>query len=152
MVVNLAPAGTKKAGASLDLAICVALLQAAGQLEGDFSSMAFVGELSLGGEIRPVHGVLPMALGAKQLGIASLFVPYENGAEGSCCTGNHCLPSQKPGRASRNTCGEPTPCRQHSPFPKGNSPQALCQILQRSKASRPPNVGWRWLPQGDTIS
>ena len=40
VVVNLAPAGTKKAGASLDLAICVALLQAAGQLEGDFSSIS----------------------------------------------------------------------------------------------------------------
>ena len=45
--------------------------------------MAFVGELSLGGEIRPVHGVLPMALGAKQLGIASLSAeetaPQETG-------------------------------------------------------------------------
>lgn len=87
VVVNLAPADTKKAGASLDLAICVGLLQASEQLEGDFSSMAFVGELSLNGEIRLVHGVLPMALGAKQLGFSTLFVPAGNAAEGAAVQG-----------------------------------------------------------------
>ncbi len=75
VVVNLAPAGTKKAGASLDLAICVALLQAAGQLEGDFSSMAFVGELSLGGEIRPVHGGTPHGPRGQTAGDRLLICP-----------------------------------------------------------------------------
>ncbi len=121
VVVNLAPAGTKKAGASLDLAICVALLQAAGQLEGDFSSMAFVGELSLGGEIRPVHGVLPMALGAKQLGIASLFVPYENGAEGAVVQGITVYPVKNLAELAEHLRGTHT-LSPAQPLPEGELP------------------------------
>ncbi|MGI5959700.1 MAG: YifB family Mg chelatase-like AAA ATPase [Massiliimalia sp.] len=83
LVVNLAPADLKKTGPIYDLPILIALLCATGQLEADLSQCAFLGELSLGGEVRPVTGVLPMAIHAREQGIKRLFVPKENAAEGA---------------------------------------------------------------------
>ena len=69
ITVNLAPANRRKAGTVYDLPILVGLLRAGGQLpDGDWTRQAaFVGELSLSGELRPVQGMLPMALGAGRL-------------------------------------------------------------------------------------
>lgn len=83
ITVNLAPADIKKEGPIYDLPIFVALLKASGQLNADISDCAFLGELSLGGEVRPINGILPMALKASQTGVKNLFVPYENSAEGA---------------------------------------------------------------------
>ena len=66
IVVNLAPAGVKKTGSLYDLPILVSILAAAGAISEDISSSAFVGELSLGGDIRPVRGALPMTIAAMQ--------------------------------------------------------------------------------------
>ena len=81
LTVNLAPADTKKAGTVYDLPILVGILSAAGDIKRPAEDCAFLGELSLTGEVRPVHGVLPMALAAKRSGVKKLFVPVENAAE-----------------------------------------------------------------------
>ena len=81
LTVNLAPADKKKAGTVYDLPILVGILSAAGDIKKPAEDCAFLGELSLTGEVRPVHGVLPMALAAKRSGVKKLFVPMENAAE-----------------------------------------------------------------------
>ena len=87
VVVNLAPADTRKAGAIYDLPILLGILKSQGQLDASLEGMAFVGELSLTGEIRPVRGVLPMALSARALGIHTLFIPAQNAPEGKVAEG-----------------------------------------------------------------
>ena len=83
VVVNLAPADTKKSGSVHDLAILVALLCVTGQIDEDISKTAFIGEVSLNGDVRPINGVLPMILLAKKEGFESVFVPAENAYEAS---------------------------------------------------------------------
>ncbi len=87
ITVNLAPADVKKAGPLYDLPILVALLSATGQLACNLEQAAFIGELSLNGEVRPVNGVLPMVLKAKEEGITAVFVPAQNALEGAVVEG-----------------------------------------------------------------
>ena len=75
ITVNLAPANVKKAGTQYDLPICLSILAASGAVRRPSKQTAFLGELSLDGRLRPVAGVLPMALAAKREGIKFLFVP-----------------------------------------------------------------------------
>ncbi len=82
IAVNLAPADVKKSGTPFDVAIALAIMVAQGDLPSCFkTSMMVVGELGLDGSVRPVHGVLAVALLAKQQGIEELIVPAENAAE-----------------------------------------------------------------------
>jgi len=87
MTVNLAPADVKKEGSVYDLPLLLAILKASGQLEAPLDTCAFIGELSLTGEVRPVHGVLPMVMAARDKGIKSVFVPIANAAEGAVVDG-----------------------------------------------------------------
>jgi magnesium chelatase family protein len=88
VTVNLAPADVKKSGSAHDLSIAVAILAGMCEInDEDFADSAFVGELSLGGEVRGVRGVLPMALYAMEHGIKRLFVPSENAFEASVADG-----------------------------------------------------------------
>ncbi|MBQ7817364.1 MAG: YifB family Mg chelatase-like AAA ATPase [Oscillospiraceae bacterium] len=87
ITVNLAPANVKKAGTHYDLPILLSIMAAAGGVRRPKSSSAFIGEVSLDGQLRPVSGVLPMALAAKKEGIQALFVPYENAAEATLARG-----------------------------------------------------------------
>lgn len=87
ITVNIAPADVKKEGAVYDLPIFVAIMKATGQIKGNLDDYAFIGELSLDGEIRGCAGVLPMVLKAKENGVKSIFVPYENANEGSVVDG-----------------------------------------------------------------
>ncbi len=81
LTVNLAPADKKKAGTVYDLPILVGILAASGEIKKPKADCAFLGELSLTGELRPVNGALPMALAAERAGVRSLFVPAENAPE-----------------------------------------------------------------------
>ena len=65
---NLAPADTKKEGSFYDLPIAISVLSATQQIRGDYKQAAFVGELSLSGEIKSIKGVLPMVIAAKEHG------------------------------------------------------------------------------------
>lgn len=81
MTVNLAPADKKKAGTVYDLPLLIGILTATEDLKQTPEDCAFIGELSLTGELRPVPGALPMAMAAERAGIRTLFVPEENAAE-----------------------------------------------------------------------
>lgn len=82
ITVNLAPADLKKDGSGLDLPIAVGILAAAGLLgEGALEDIAFVGELSLDGQLRGVTGVLPMAVMCREQGIDRMIVSTTNAAE-----------------------------------------------------------------------
>ena len=87
ITVNLAPASQRKFGPAFDLPIFLAVLAATNQLSSLPEDAAFVGELSLSGQIRPVNGVLSMALRAKADGITAFFVPEENAKEASIVEG-----------------------------------------------------------------
>ena len=87
ITVNLAPANLKKAGSHYDLPILLSILAASGAVRRPRSDSAFIGEVSLDGQLRPVTGVLPMALAAKREGIKALFVPAENAAEATLARG-----------------------------------------------------------------
>ena len=89
LTVNLAPADKRKVGTVYDLPVLIGILAAQGSsksraervIEIPPEDMAFIGELSLDGEVRPVLGALPMAIAARRNGIRHLFVPAENAAE-----------------------------------------------------------------------
>ncbi len=87
VMVNLAPAGTRKSGSVHDMAIFMAVMKAAGYIDADLDGMCFIGELSLNGSLRPVDGVLPMVLLAKEEGMKAVFVPEENAFEASVADG-----------------------------------------------------------------
>jgi len=86
ITVNLAPADSKKEGTHFDAAIALMIVAASGQLQGSFSEYAVVGELSLEGELRPVRGVFPMALKAKEAGL-KLLLPLANAKEAALVEG-----------------------------------------------------------------
>ncbi len=87
VVINLAPADVKKTGSLHDLAIAVAIMEAMSEVLEPIDDSAFIGELSLGGEVRPVNGVLPMTITAQKSGIKRIFVPADNAYEASVVAG-----------------------------------------------------------------
>lgn len=92
ITVNLAPADLKKEGPVYDLPIAIGFLCATRQVEFDFHGKLFLGELALNGDIRPVKGVLPMAILAKEKNISEIYVPRANVAEASVISGLRILP------------------------------------------------------------
>ncbi|PYI50353.1 YifB family Mg chelatase-like AAA ATPase [Paenibacillus flagellatus] len=88
ITVNLAPADIRKEGASFDLAIAVGILTASGQLSPEkLGRCLLIGELSLDGSLRPVHGVLSMVDAAKRAGVTDVVLPAENVEEASLIEG-----------------------------------------------------------------
>lgn len=87
VTVNLAPADTKKAGTVYDLPVLLGILAATGTIRQPRRDCAFIGELSLNGELRPVSGALPMALAAARGGLSELYVPADNALEASYAEG-----------------------------------------------------------------
>lgn len=86
--INLAPADVKKEGPSFDLPIALGLLVCGGENEPPLlDDCAFVGELALTGAVRPVKGVLPIAIAARRSGRRRLFVPEANALEASVVEG-----------------------------------------------------------------
>jgi magnesium chelatase family protein len=93
VTANLAPADVRKAGPAFDLALAVGILLASGQVPQDsIDGHAVCGELSLGGGLRPVHGVLAMAMGARRAGLRRLIVAPESAAEATLVDGLEVLP------------------------------------------------------------
>lgn len=88
VTVNLAPADIRKEGPAFDLPIALALLAATEQIAtNDMDSLMAAGELSLDGSVRPISGVLPIALAARQAKFAGLIVPTDNVAEAAVVEG-----------------------------------------------------------------
>ena len=93
--INLAPADVKKEGPSFDLPIAVGLVAASEQMESNrLEHYVMVGELALNGAVRPVKGVLPVALRAREQGKTGVFVPPENAAEAAVVAGLQVIPIQ----------------------------------------------------------
>lgn len=84
IVFNLAPSDMKKTGTHYDLAMAIGLLIRTGQVQGtNLDTTGFIGELSLNAYIRPVSGVLPMVLKAKEAGLKRIILAKENVQEAS---------------------------------------------------------------------
>jgi magnesium chelatase family protein len=93
--INLAPADVKKEGPSFDLPIAIGMVAASEQLETDqLDNFVMVGELALTGAVRPVKGVLPIALRARAEGKVGILVPPDNAAEAAVVSGLQVIPIQ----------------------------------------------------------
>lgn len=112
ITVNLAPANLRKTGPVYDLPVLLSILCASGQLKNIQNGQAFVGELALDGSIRPVSGILPMALAARESGIEAFFVPAENAAEAAAVSGIAVFPV----RNAKEVCDHLAGSRQIAPF------------------------------------
>ena len=92
VVINLAPADTKKEGSTFDLPIAIGILIDLGEIHAEkLQDIAFVGELSLDGKISRINGILPMCIEAQKLGIKKLIVPKENANEAAIVKGMEVL-------------------------------------------------------------
>jgi magnesium chelatase family protein len=88
ITINLAPADIRKEGSAFDLSMAIGILTSSGAIgAGAVGTMVMLGELALDGSIRPVHGMLPMALEAKRSGFQAMIVPRQNGSEAALVQG-----------------------------------------------------------------
>jgi magnesium chelatase family protein len=93
ITINLAPADIKKEGSGFDLPIAIGILGAYGALRvSDLSNFLFVGELGLDGNLRPIPGVLPMAVMAREKSIPNLVISAANAAEAAVVDGVNVYP------------------------------------------------------------
>ncbi len=86
ITVNLAPADVKKEGSHFDLPLAVSILIASGQLNSD-GGFVFLGELALDGALRPVTGLLPVLISARNRGFKKFVIPFANANEASYIEG-----------------------------------------------------------------
>jgi magnesium chelatase family protein len=95
IVVNLAPADLRKEGTAFDLPIALAILGANGQCDpAALAPYLIAGELSLDGTVRPITGVLPMAIEARKQGLRGVVVPADNAAEAAVISGIEVVPAR----------------------------------------------------------
>ncbi len=87
ITINLAPADRIKQGTGFDLAMLLALLKCTTLVSVETGGKCFVGEVSLSGDIRGVHGVLSMCLAAKSAGLSEIYVPFANAQEAAVVDG-----------------------------------------------------------------
>lgn len=94
ILINLAPACTKKGGTSLDLPMAIGILLATKSISVkiDLKDTIFVGELSLDGKINRINGILPICIDALKVGIKKVVIPKENAREASIIKGLEILP------------------------------------------------------------
>lgn len=87
IVISLSPADLKKEGPYFDLAIALAYLLSAEEIDFDPNGRIFLGELSLNGELQPIKGALPLTEMAKKLGYKEIFLPIQNADEAGLIDG-----------------------------------------------------------------
>ncbi|HEY3247392.1 MAG TPA: YifB family Mg chelatase-like AAA ATPase [bacterium] len=118
ITVNLAPADIKKEGPVFDLPMAVGILAATEQIRAQgLDGALLLGELSLDGAIRPVSGILSIALAAQTMGLRTLIVPEANAAEAALVDGIRVLPARSLFQVVRHLEGhesmEPVPRTEH---------------------------------------
>ncbi len=107
VVVNLAPADVKKEGSSYDLPIAMAILQASEQVSfPDLDKYVIMGELSLDGKLRPIKGVLPIAIEARAKGFKGFILPKANAKEASIVNNLDIIGVETLSEASKFLSGE----------------------------------------------
>jgi len=122
ILVNLAPADVRKAGASFDLPIALAVLAAAGVIQRrDVTDVLILGELSLDGGIQAARGVLPIAVAARRQCFGGLLLPVANTREAALVTGLHFFPVRSLTEAV-GALNDPRPVRL-DPEPAGAPPE-----------------------------
>jgi magnesium chelatase family protein len=88
VVVNLAPADVRKEGSAFDLPITLSILYASGQLKSTrMEECIIMGEVALNGDLRPIKGMLPIAIEAKRQGFKYILLPKENEREAGIVQG-----------------------------------------------------------------
>lgn len=87
ITINLAPADIKKEGSQYDLPLALSILKASDQLKAQTDGIVFLGELALDGHIRPVTGIMPILISAKDKGFSRFVVPKGNANEASYLEG-----------------------------------------------------------------
>jgi magnesium chelatase family protein len=105
-VVNLAPASIKKIGSLYDLTILTAVLSAQGFVNTDVSDCCFFGEVSLGGDVNPIHGALTLTIAARDEGISRVFLPSANAAEAAVAEGTQVYGVNNIRELARHLSGE----------------------------------------------
>ena len=125
LTVNLAPADKKKTGTVYDLPILVGILAASGDIRQPDADTAFIGELGLTGELRPIQGALPMALAAEREGIRRLFVPAENAAEAAFAEGLEVYGVKTVAELVRHLRGEQTIAPTEAPAMEAQTAEVL---------------------------
>jgi len=120
ITVNLAPADIRKEGAAFELPIALGVLAAARLMEeAPLQRYLFGGELSLDGQVKPIRGVLPLAVAARNGGFEGVMVPVANAAEASLVEGIQVLPVGHLREAVEHLTGD-TPLR---PFERASASQ-----------------------------
>ena len=135
---NLAPAGTRKSGTLYDLPILLGILCATDICRLPKERCAFFGELSLEGDVRPVPGVLPMALAAKEQGFESLYVPAANAPEATLAQGLRVYPVKTVAQLIRHLWGEEpiAPQPEWQPSERRHSILDFCDVKGQENAKR----------------
>jgi magnesium chelatase family protein len=87
IVISLSPADLKKEGPYFDLAIALAYLLSAEEIDFEPEGRVFLGELSLNGELRPIKGALPLTEAARSMGYTEIFLPVDNAREAALVDG-----------------------------------------------------------------
>lgn len=110
ITINLAPADVRKEGAYFDLAIALGVLLASEQLPSEpLKKTCVIGELSLNGSLRPLSGVLPMVIAAKQVGCQTILLPKDNATEAQLVSDINIIPLQNLQEAIQYVKGELNP-------------------------------------------
>ena len=141
ITVNLAPAYVKKEGTSFDLPVAVCLLLASGALQAKTDGIVFLGELALNGDLRPVTGVLPALISARDKGFKKFIVPYENRKEASYIHGVEVIAAKTLKEVVEHLSGfvplEPVPAKAYEVGgSEENSPHDLSLIKGQPMATR----------------
>ena len=114
-MVNLAPANLRKEGSIFDLPIAVGILKSLDIIYGkNINSILFIGELSLNGNLNPIHGALPICMEAKKMGIQKVILPKENVQEASIIEGIEILGAEDLNEVVNYLNGNATIQRFHS--------------------------------------
>jgi len=108
ITVNMAPADIRKEGTYYDLPIALGILLSSQQISSStsFNDTAFIGELSLGGEVKSISGILPMTIALKELGFKKLILPEENAEEASMVKGLKIYGIKTLNQAVEFVCGD----------------------------------------------
>ncbi len=124
ITINLAPADIRKEGAAFDLPIAIGLLSASGIVDAEkLKSYILLGELSLDGKIKPVRGVLPIAVAARDWGYDALILPPDNAEEGAVVAGPEVYAIRDLGEAVALINGE----KEFSPYRTSHATDSLSQ-------------------------
>ena len=138
ITVNLAPADRRKAGTVYDLPILVGILTDAGQLPAPAEDAAFVGEISLTGQLRPIPGMLPMAMAARRAGLKALYVPADSAAEATLAGEMAVYPVESLEQLARHLRGEELipPAPAWTPAPQARETPDFAQVKGQHAAKR----------------